>query len=192
MKRFHAAGVAFLKERLIFSLAFWAALLLAGPLPLVRGAITATGNIDPDLSSWGTASSNYIGETSDGSLTVDSDSDLQFNYGYLGYNSGVNGAMTVTGSGSTATGHGDLAVGWVGNGTLNITNGGAVNISRTTYVGRYSGSTGTINFGSDGGTLTTGSLAASPSQLTGTGTITTNGLVSDFDLVLDSVAQYYL
>jgi T5SS/PEP-CTERM-associated repeat protein len=141
-----------------------AGLFLLAPLSTLEAAITATGNVDPDLSSWSTASFNYVGKTSDGSLTVDSDSDLQFGYGYLGYNSGVNGAMTVTDSGSTATGQGDLAVGWVGNGTLNITNGGAVNVSRTTYVGRYSGSTSTINFGGDGGTLTTGSLAASPSQ----------------------------
>jgi len=53
----------------------------------------------------------------------------------------------------------------------------------------YEGSTGAINFGTNGGTLTTGSLAASPSQLTGTGTINTRGLVSDLDLVFDSSAS---
>ena len=40
-------------------------------------------------------------------------------------------------------------------------------------------------FNFDDGTLTTKSLWASPSQLHGDGTINTNGLVSDIDLVFD-------
>ena len=73
-----------------------------------------------------------------------------------------------------------------GNGTLNICNGGAVSVSRTTYVASNSGSTGAINFGPGGGTLTTQGLVAGATQLTGTGTINTHGLVSDIGLVFDS------
>ena len=43
-----------------------------------------------------------------------------------------------------------------------------------------------IDFGTNGGTLTTQTLLASPAQLAGTGTINTNGLVSDIDLRFDS------
>ena len=55
-----------------------------------------------------------------------------------------------------------------------------------TTVAEGSNSTGIINFGSNGGTLTTGSLIASPMQLKGTGTIIARSLVSDIDLVFDS------
>ena len=64
-----------------------------------------------------------------------------------------------------------------GSGMLSITNGGSVSAAGATYVGSGAGSTGVIEFGSNGGTLTTQSLYALPSQLTGTGTINTCGLV---------------
>ena len=81
---------------------------------------------------------------------------------------------------------GDLYVGYSGAGTLNITNGGSVSVAGATYVAPDTGSTGAINFGASGGTLTTRSLYASPTQLTGTGTINACGLVSDVNLVFDS------
>jgi T5SS/PEP-CTERM-associated repeat protein len=83
----------------------------------------------------------------------------------------------------------DLTVGSYGAGTLSINAGGAVAFSGTTYVAAKPGSTGTISFGDGGGTLTTGALAASPGQLSGTGTVNTRGLISDVDLVLDSPAS---
>ena len=46
-----------------------------------------------------------------------------------------------------------------------------------------------IDFGSGDGTLTTKSLAASSSQLAGTGTINTRGLFSDVDLLFNSTAS---
>ena len=106
--------------------------------------------------------------------------------GYIGYYAGSKGTATVDGTGSTWTNSGGLDVGYSGGGTLNITNGGAVLVAGTTYVGFDVGSTGTINFGANGGTLTTASLAASPAQLTGTGTVNARGLVSDIDLMFDS------
>ena len=75
-----------------------------------------------------------------------------------------------------------------GDGTVTITNGGSVLVADETYVGSGSGGPGmaSLNFGTKGGTLTTKSFFASPSQLAGTGTITTRGLVSDVDLIFDS------
>ena len=71
-------------------------------------------------------------------------------------------------------------------GTLSITNGGSVSVYSKTYVGATTGSSGIIDFGTNGGTLTTDALFASPTQLAGTGTISTCGLVSDINLVFDS------
>jgi fibronectin-binding autotransporter adhesin len=59
-------------------------------------------------------------------------------------------------------------------------------VTGATYVGSIPGSTGAINFGTNGGTLTTESLLAGTSQLTGTGMINTRGLVSDIDLLFDA------
>ena len=101
---------------------------------------------------------------------------------------GSAGTVTVNGAGSIWANANDLYVGAYPNGagTLNITNGGAVSVGGATYVSSDTSSTGTINFGASGGTLTTQSLYASPTQLTGTGTVNTRGLVSDVDLVFDS------
>jgi len=67
---------------------------------------------------------------------------------------------------------------------LNISDGGAVSTDTiyvvTTRVQRDN------QFGTGSGTLTTRTLYASPSQLTGTGTINARGLVSDIDLVFGS------
>ena len=48
-----------------------------------------------------------------------------------------------------------LYVGNSGIGTLNITNGGAISVAGTTYLGLAPVPAGAINFGADGGTLTT-------------------------------------
>ena len=146
--------------------------------------------------------------------------------GWLGYTATGTGVATVDGAGSTWTNTGPLYIGYYGTGTLNITNGGAVNSGGGSFSGSGStvtvdgtgsqwnnnigflnvngtlnisnggavtatgttdviGSTGAINFGTAGGTLTTHSLYASPTQLTGTGTINTHGLVSDANLLFD-------
>ena len=62
----------------------------------------------------------------------------------------------------------------------------AFQLQGITYVGVDASSTAAVNFGASGGTLTTGTLFASPTQLTGTGTINTHGLISDLDLVFDA------
>jgi T5SS/PEP-CTERM-associated repeat protein len=99
--------------------------------------------------------------------------------------SGSMGVINVDGAGSKLTGY-QLSVGNDGTGMLNISHGATVTMTDRTYVAANNGSTGTINFGDGGGTLTTNTLLASPDQLTGTGMIHTQGLVSDMDLVFDS------
>ncbi|MGD9127122.1 MAG: dockerin type I domain-containing protein [Planctomycetia bacterium] len=119
-----------------------------------------------------------------GSLTINGIA-VNSRDGYIGYYPGSTGTVTISGEDATWTNNG-LYVGTSGDGTLNITNGGLVSVANTTYVAYYEGATGSIHFGTGGGTLTTRSLVASSAQLFGTGTINTNSIVSDYDLVFDS------
>ena len=77
-----------------------------------------------------------------------------------------------------------------GTGTLTISNGGQVTVDGATYVGiqdpAASLSQGSIAFTGTGGTLTTKSLYVDPTNLSGTGTINANGLVSDVDLTFSN------
>ena len=107
---------------------------------------------------------------------------LRTRNGYIGYSSGSTGTVTVDGTGSTWANSSDLYVGNPGTGTLNITNGGEVSVTGTTSVG----SAGRINFGTTGGTLTSGTLLGSLTKFTGTGTINAYGLISDIDLLFDA------
>ncbi len=130
-----------------------------------------------------------IGHKGTGLLSITNGGAVSSSFGYIGCYSGSTGTVTVDGTNSTWTNANDLSVGRSGNGTLNIINGGAVTVGGTTYVAYGESSTGTITFGTKGGTLTTASLVASASQLTGSGTIMAHGLVSDVDLVFDSTAS---
>ena len=133
---------------------------------------------------------------------------------YVGMQAGTSGVITVDGTGSTFTGTSLIFLGYNGTGTLNINNGGGASFTGTSnvaYIGDAAGSSGTINFGGtggtlsvagatyvgynagsgthqlrSGGTLTTGTLYASPSQMTGTGTINTKGIVSDLNLAFNA------
>ena len=96
----------------------------------VYAAITTTGDVDPaDPATWNPGTEGYIGNTSDGTMDITAGSNVQAAYGYIGYDSGVTGAVTVDGSGSTWTSDYGLSVGIYGNGTLNITNGGLVSVA---------------------------------------------------------------
>lgn len=206
-------------------------------------SIVATGSCGPGApASWASSTTAWVGSTSDGTLTVDSDSDLlsgeislgyhpgrtgvvtvdgpgstwsnqwrmyvgrggsgtlnitngaavnmgSYGVGYIGYESGSTGAITVDGADSTFYSGESLYVGDAGHGTLNINGGAQVTVDYNTHVAAYPGATGAIQFGAGGGTLTTGSLWASANQVSGTGTINVRGLVSDFDLVFDSPAS---
>lgn len=169
-------------------LAFLAVSILIAPFSTARAAISFSGDVSPsDSSGWADCTYGYVGRTAAGTLTVDSGDDVVSRYGCIGNNAGVTGVVTVDGAGSTWTNGEYLEVGGSGTGILNIMGGASVSAgSGTTYVGRYSGSSGTINFGPGGGTLTSWRLFAAANQLTGTGTLNVNGLVSDMDVVFDS------
>jgi T5SS/PEP-CTERM-associated repeat protein len=93
------------------------------------------------------------------------------------------GTVNVDGAGSTLSSDLDAYLGYYGSGYLNISNGGLAVVARTTYLAYNSGAKATINFSAGGGTLTTGSLAASLNDLRGAGTINSHGLISDTTLI---------
>ena len=138
----------------------------------------------------------YVGSSGSGTLTISNGGSVVTAgyYGcHIGSSSGSMGWVKVD-SGATwsilgrtnVQEGGYLYVGDSGSGKLSITNGGSVSVALYTYVGASDSSTGMIDFGANGGTLTTKSLFVSPSQLAGTGTINTRGLVSDADVRFDS------
>ena len=160
---------------------------------------TGVVTVDGAGSTW-TNSYRHAGNYGSGTLNITGGGTVASFAGYIGNNanlfgvpgdnSGSAGVVTVDGTPSTWTNSSSLYVGLnSSHGSLNISSGGTVSVGGTTYVGLGTGSTGTINFGTGGGTLTTGSLAASSSQLMGAGTINARGLISDINLVLDSTAN---
>ncbi len=153
--------------------------------PGVTGHVT----IDGSGSTWTnrTVESHlYIGSSGNGTLDIIGGAAVSNTVGEIGYNAGSTGEVTVDGDGSTWTNNGDLYVGHAGSGTLNISGGAAVSVAGTTFVAYETGSTGSIEFGSGGGTLTTKSLRVSSSQVLGSGTINTRGLLTDVDLRFDA------
>jgi T5SS/PEP-CTERM-associated repeat protein len=141
--------------------------------------------LDLDMSDPESVGPLGVGYRGNSSLTIRDGLTVLVQDGYVGYGPGSVGSATVTGTGSTWAMKGSLVIGEKGIGTLTMVDGGKVTVAGTTYVRRSPDSTGSIDFGTDGA-LTTKGLWALPSQLRGTGTIDTHGLVSDVDLVFDS------
>lgn len=126
----------------LLALAF--ATLGSGP---VWGSFTWNGNVSPsNPSAWGSATLGYIGETSDGAISVNDGSKLLAGLGYLGSSPSANGEVTVTGTNSEWMVTYGLAVGDVGSGTMNVQAGGKVSVfDAASFLGKSYGSTGVVN-----------------------------------------------
>ncbi|MCD6377558.1 MAG: hypothetical protein J7L99_01765, partial [Planctomycetes bacterium] len=149
------------------------------------GAINWWGDVrPPDPSSWTKSTDAYIGKYADGGISITEGDNIEADEAYLGYAADASGIATIDGAGSSWNCGSGLRVGSSGQGTLEISNGGSVNVEEETWVARYVGSIGQINF--NNGTLTTGGIFAASADLTGTGVINTHGIVSDIDLLFDS------
>ncbi len=146
-----------------------------------RGSV-GTATVSGIGSKWTNSFEFYVGQYGTGTLNIRSGGYVSDWTGYVGYWGGSLGAVTVSGTGSVWANSADLYVGSAGTGTLNIADGGLVAVDRMTYV-----ETGGINF--DGGTLSTGGLRSSLTQLHGTGVINARGIVSDVNLTFDSTAS---
>jgi T5SS/PEP-CTERM-associated repeat protein len=122
-----------------------------------HAAIISTGDIIPstDPSTWTNGTSGtlaYIGNTSNGALTVNGGSSIAAYRGYIGNNANSSGSVTITGSGSTWTVDREIYNGYGGTGVMNITNGGVVG-SRAAYFGYNTGSNGRANVDGSGSAL---------------------------------------
>jgi T5SS/PEP-CTERM-associated repeat protein len=154
--------------------------------------------VDGTGSTWTNSGPLYVGGgdysyyygSGNGSLAITDGGAVSSAGSYIGYGISSSGAVAVDGPGSIWVNSAILYVGgdnnYGGAGTLSITNGAAVSVTAQTYVGWLDGSSGAIQFGPNGGTLTTQGIFVSPAQLSGVGTINARGLVSDIDLTFDS------
>ena len=141
---------------------------------------TGSATVSGAGSTW--TSSEYLSVK--GTLDITGGGAVSNAAGYINSDSGSAATLTVSGPGSTWTSSGRVEIGRFYSGILNIDNGGLAQVSGDTFVGRNSGPGGAVNF--DNGTLTTGGLNAVLTDLNGTGTINTSGLVTDMDLVFDT------
>jgi T5SS/PEP-CTERM-associated repeat protein len=127
----------------LFLCALAVSLSLLGPLPALHAALTATGDVSPsDPTTWTSSTDACVGNTSDGTLTVDNGSNLASGYSYLGDSSGSVGTATVSGARSTWSA-GEVVVGESGSGTLNVIGGGTINFESAS-LGAQPESTGVV------------------------------------------------
>ena len=129
--------------------------------PDSTGAVTVNG----DGSTWDNVNSLRIGSSGSGTLNItgggvvrsNKSSYMSENTDYIGYSHGATGVVTVDGPGSTWTNGGSIRVGESGTGTVNITGGGTVSCTKSTYgpsIGCLSGSMGMVTVEGAGSTLT--------------------------------------
>lgn len=96
-------------------------------------------------------------------------------------NSAEASSMTVTGAGSSYTGVLESLIGNTGNGnlgTLNVLDGGSVNLQSYVHIGNLAGANGRVNVDGEGSTLTTGDYIRIGSSGTGELNITNGGSVT--------------
>ena len=125
------------------------------------------------------------GETGTGSLTINNGMAVSSSSGSIGAQPDSNGTVTVSGIGSTWDSVAPIYVGEKGNGTLHIINGGSVSEGVfgnyvVEYLGRDTGSNGTVLVDGLGSTWENHSSLCVGFQGSGTLEITDGGLVSVF------------
>ena len=147
--------------------------------PGVTGTVNVTGP-----TSKLTVDGNFIvGNEGVGILTISGGGEVShddfYNLAIIGgADTGV-GTVTVTGTGSLWDNASMLSVGYSGTGTLNIENGGAVNVSWLSDIGSKSGSTGTVTVTGANSKLTFDDDFAVGQNGTGTLNILAGGEVSN-------------
>ena len=103
---------------MLFPIPTWAAISTVGDVtPAYPG-----GGLDP----WNVGAELAVGNLANGSLTIDSGSDVTSEGGTAGNALPVQGTIVVTGSGSTWTNNQDLVLGVSGHGSLNVLQGAKV------------------------------------------------------------------
>ena len=127
----------------------------------------------------------HVGNSGHGVLNVSDGGSVICTYAAIAAETGSDGRTVVSGATSNLTAAGDLSVARYGQGLLEIADDGEVIVAGNTYVAQYPGSSGTIDL--DNGVLTTGGLISAGQDLTGTGVINANGIVTDANLVFNAI-----
>ena len=131
---------SFLERILLLTLFTLSTAIFAMP---ARAAYIVTGDVSPaDPASWTRNTDTYIGNSTDGSLTINGGTNLVSNYIDIGH-PGALGEVIIEGTGSTWTSYAHLTVGANGNGTMKLTNGGSVS-NYFGFIGEGNDSTGVV------------------------------------------------
>jgi len=140
---------------------------------------SGTATITGANSSWNNSGYLTIGNYGDGELTVSNGGDItNANSGYVGRRTDSVGVVTVTGSGSTWTNSDALAIGFEGNGTLNVEAGGHVHSVNNTLIGDQDTSVSTATVTGAGSTLSSDAAVIVGQLGEGTLTVENGGLVT--------------
>ncbi|MEM9345126.1 MAG: PEP-CTERM sorting domain-containing protein [Planctomycetota bacterium] len=147
-------------------------------------SVTTTGSVSPDPTTTSLSDDIHIGPSATGSVTVDGGDDVFSEDTRIGSSSsGFTGTLTVDGVGSTWTANHNLTL-YLG--AINIDNGAEINVGYSTELGALGNAPNNTTLNFNNGTLNTGTLIAAPRNITGTGIVNSNGLVSDFDIVFNT------
>lgn len=111
-------------------------------------------NVSGAGSALSAAESLLVGDSGDGWLSINNGASLfatdDFDLVWVGVNAGATGLIEVDGSGSTADLGPYAAIGYFGDGTLNVTGGADVSIGEQAFIAQIAGSTGAVSV-MDGG-----------------------------------------
>jgi T5SS/PEP-CTERM-associated repeat protein len=139
-----------------------------------QATATGTATVTGSGSTWTLGMNMFVGYSGKGTLAITNggfvnSSTIGSTGGYIGYNAGSSGAVTVDGLGSTWTNTGNLYVARSASGKLSITNGGAVS-NATGNIAYYSGTLGVVAVNGSNSTWTNnGSLNIGYTGYTGVG-----------------------
>jgi len=143
--------------------------------------IITTGDVEPgppgvQADPWSVGLLN-VALSSDGGMTIDGGSHVYSNSSYLGYASGANATLSITGPGSTLDTSGTITIGDSGTADATINSGGTISSGGNTFVGINSPGNTVIVEGASGGMDAT--MAVGGSLYLGGGTSGPSGGTAD-------------
>jgi T5SS/PEP-CTERM-associated repeat protein len=127
-----------------------------------RSGSTGQVTVDGVGSTWTNRGDLFVGFGGTGTLKIAGGGAVRSgNTGYVGYEPGSTGRVTVSGAGSTWTNSSELYVGYEGAGTLNITAGGVVSVEGTLAIDPYTNGNSFINMATGGELALAGNAVSS-------------------------------
>jgi fibronectin-binding autotransporter adhesin len=158
----------------------------AGHIGANQGS-TGTATVHGSGSQWANQTSLHLGYAGgNGTLNILNGGSVSNTVAYIAYATGSTGTVTVSGSGSQWTnnsGSSGLSVGYSGNGTLNVQNGGTVSNTQG-FIGNAQGSMGAVTVSGAGAQWTNSSRLYVGYSGTGTLNVLSGGSVSNTEGVI--------